>query len=320
MVIYVAGVGRSGSTLVGQLLGQLPGFVMVGELVARFWAERRTVLLCGCGLPVQECPFWTAVVRRAYGGWDTPEIARAEELRGRLANSWLLPLLLLLPWQPRAVRRRTDDLARHALRLFEAVAAVSGARVVVDTSKDPIFALVLRQAFGSRLRLLHLVRNPNGVAFSWTKLVSKPLLGEPGAQMSRYRPGRIAFRWLRRNAMLELVRSCTDAVVVRYEDVARSPTAELARVRGLAGMDDAEPAAFLGQDSAQLAQTHTWGGNPMRFRSGPLSIRLDEQWRRELPPRQRAIVTGVTAPLLLRYGYRREPEPVASAGEPGATS
>ncbi len=45
----------------------------------------------------------------------------------------------------------------------------------------------------------------------------------------------------------------------------------------------------------------------MRFGTGPIQLRRDEQWRVELRPRDRALVTGFTAPMLRSYGYRVRP-------------
>ena len=42
---------------------------------------------------------------------------------------------------------------------------------------------------------------------------------------------------------------------------------------------------------------------PMRFTTGRIRIRRDEQWRAALPPGQRRAVTALTLPLLARYGY-----------------
>lgn len=302
VVLYLAGVGRSGSTLLGQLLGQVPGFVNVGELLARYWGSRRTLLPCGCGEPVESCEFWTAVTERAYGGWHSPELAAATNIQRSYTGTVLLPLLLLSPWQPQSVRQRTKEFEAHVHRLVRAVAAVSGASVLVDGSKDPALAVALHRVLGQRLRVLHLVRNPNGVAYSWTKVVRKELVGEPDAEMRRYRPSRLAVRWLRRNGLLELLRPRTGALLVRYEDVAARPVTELARVITFAAPAGAV-APVTDDASVDLMETHSWGGNPMRMRSGQLTIRLDEQWRHQLPRRQRRLVTAITAPLMARYRY-----------------
>ena len=66
-VMYVASWSRSGSTLLDLMLGQIPGFVSVGEL--RFLWERgvREGQLCGCGAPVPKCPFWSRVLEEVFG-------------------------------------------------------------------------------------------------------------------------------------------------------------------------------------------------------------------------------------------------------------
>jgi hypothetical protein len=303
VVVFIGGAGRSGSTLLGQVLGQLTGFVAVGEMVSRFWAKNLDLHICGCGEPIEECAFWSAVAERTEGGWHSPEFARTRELQATFGGSSLVPLLLLLPWQPRSVRRKADEMSEHILRLYRSVADVAGANVIVDGSKDPAYAVLLHRVLGTRLRLVHLVRHSGGVAFSWTKIVSRPLVGRPEAEMTRYRPGRTALRWLRRNLMLDLLRKRSRAILLRYEDLARDPGAELLRVCDLAGSGKDDVMALLGGDMKEISTLHTCGGNPMRFQSGALSIRLDEAWRHKLSFRQRALVTTVSSPLLLRYGY-----------------
>src|SRR6188474_2812517 len=48
-IVYLVGTTRCGSTLIGSLLGQVPGAVHVGEL-ARIWQEGMIDnVRCGCG-------------------------------------------------------------------------------------------------------------------------------------------------------------------------------------------------------------------------------------------------------------------------------
>ena len=48
-VVYIAGSGRSGSTLLERMLGGLPGFVNAGEINDMFRRMARYDELCGCG-------------------------------------------------------------------------------------------------------------------------------------------------------------------------------------------------------------------------------------------------------------------------------
>src|SRR5919112_111664 len=63
-VLYIAGDGRSGSTLLARILGQADGAFSAGE-VRYLWErgmwENRT---CECGRAFADCPFWSRVVDR----------------------------------------------------------------------------------------------------------------------------------------------------------------------------------------------------------------------------------------------------------------
>ena len=69
-VLCIGGTGQNGATLLSRMLGQIPGFVAVGEL-GRLWdwglIGNRP---CGCGAPFSDCPFWSRVGDAAFDGWD----------------------------------------------------------------------------------------------------------------------------------------------------------------------------------------------------------------------------------------------------------
>ena len=69
-VLLIVGSGRSGSTLFERALGGVPGVAALGEMVHMWDRAVRDDELCACGQPFGNCPFWTAVGRRAFGGWD----------------------------------------------------------------------------------------------------------------------------------------------------------------------------------------------------------------------------------------------------------
>ena len=60
-VLFVAGFGRNGGTLLDRVLGSVDGFCSLGEF--RFVWQKGVVRneLCNCGVPFRDCPFWTAV-------------------------------------------------------------------------------------------------------------------------------------------------------------------------------------------------------------------------------------------------------------------
>ena len=58
---------------------------------------------------------------------------------------------------------------RQTLAIYSAIQRVSGRSVIVDSSKSPVRAVALSRVLGPDLRLLHLVRDPRGVAWSLLK-------------------------------------------------------------------------------------------------------------------------------------------------------
>ena len=139
-LLYIAGTGRSGSTLLNNLLGQIPGFTAVGELYSiwdRGLLERQ---LCGCGEPLPDCPLWSTVLNEAYGERSRPDPhtmhATVETmLRAR-------PLVQLHPrWPENAYRRRVDSYVEQMEPLYRALQAQSNSQVIVEASKLPTYAL-----------------------------------------------------------------------------------------------------------------------------------------------------------------------------------
>ena len=101
----VGGIGRSGSTLIERLIGQLPGVCPVGELV-HLWERGITEgERCGCGQPFQQCPFWQQVGKVAFGGWDEVEVSRVTALRAQVDRNRFIPALAG-PGAPAGLRQR----------------------------------------------------------------------------------------------------------------------------------------------------------------------------------------------------------------------
>ena len=65
-VLYLGGLGRSGTTLVERLLGELPNVCALGEVVHLWQRDIVDDERCGCGESFSRCAFWTAVGKRDY--------------------------------------------------------------------------------------------------------------------------------------------------------------------------------------------------------------------------------------------------------------
>lgn len=300
-VIYIGGSGRSGSTLVDRIIGQIPGYVSAGELRTVWLAGLGQNRLCGCGQPFLECPFWQRVGEEAFGGWSHVDPNEAE---ASLASFTYLDALRRLRPGSSPAPPREKELTRLLARLYAGIAAATGGATIVDSSKGPRYALMLSSVPAIDLRAIHLVRDSRGVAYSWSKEVTRPDTPGREVQMPRFPAAVAAARWFAQNAYMELLGHRVPVTRLRYETFMENPRGELLRVLGDLGQSvPASALAFLGDDSVRLGPNHTVMGNPMRMAIGDVPLRTDAAWRRRLPRLQRAQVTAMTWPMLIRYGY-----------------
>jgi hypothetical protein len=298
-VVFIAGYGRSGSTLLDRMLGQVDGFCSVGELrhvLREGYVENR---LCGCGIPFGSCPFWRRVTSEAFGELDRFDAWELLGTKERIDRWWRLPQLA----SGLGSAARRADLARYrdALRrLYAAIAAVAGADVIVDSSKDVSHGYVLR-GIGEPVEpyVVHLVRDSRAVAHSWRRRKFNP---GSGGNMERYGLLRTSAEWTAINGLTALHRRLGSRyALLRYRDLAAEPRAAVRTVLELVGEGN-RPLPFTSSDTIVLGEEHTAAGNPMRFQRGELTVRPDERWRDSMPAPARALVTALTLPSLSRYG------------------
>ncbi|MFU8876150.1 sulfotransferase family protein [Micromonospora sp. SL4-19] len=317
-VLFVGGLGRSGSTLLELLLAQSADVCAVGEVVHLWERALGADERCGCGERFSACPFWLQVGDHAFGGWSTVDRDEVLALKDRVDRTRHIPRLAksaLSEAQLADVRRYADLYTR----IYRAALAVAGARVVVDSSKHASLAFALRWAEGLDLRVLHLVRDSRAVAYSWGKQVRRPEVVDGEDFMPTFSPFEVSKLWTAQNAAFHLLAARAEVFRLRYEDFTADPAGTVRRLREFAGLpDDPEALRILTDPSssagpaarpdpepspASPARVHSVAGNPLRFSDGPLTIRRDEAWRTRLPRRSRAVVSLATLPFRVRYGY-----------------
>ena len=299
-VLFLGGFGRSGTTLVERLLGELPGVCALGEVVHLWQRDLRDDERCGCGARFSGCDFWQRVGERAFGGWANVDVDRVHALRDAVERTRYIPRLASAVEAPDEVH----EYAGYYARVYAAAADVSGAAVVVDSSKHSALAHVLRWADGVDLRVVHVVRDARGVAYSWTKKVTRPET-DGTDEMTRYSPGRSALLWNAHNAAFGLLARRGVAVRrIRYEEFLADPRTALRELAEFAGLWlTPTDLSFLRPDHADLSVGHSAAGNPMRFTVGHLPLRRDDAWKHALPSGQRRLVGAVCGPMLRAYGY-----------------
>lgn len=296
-VLFIAGWQRSGTTLLGDILGSYDKASHIGELTYLFTPTHPAGGLCGCGVPLVECPLWTDALKTS-GLVDKSHLAN----RARLSASRMrhVPKMTLY-WKHRRIRA---PYSRFLSDLYPAIARASQADIVVDSSKTPGEALAAVTASGVSARILHLVRDPRGCAYSTSRRAKQHHSGSK-RQMRVKSPHESSVRWLQVNGLIEGIKASLPkerSMTVRYEDLMKEPRDVIEDIADWAGLaSDASP--FTSSSTAELVTSHTVMGNPNRFSKRTVSLELDDEWRREMQLRDALAATLPAIPLIPRYGY-----------------
>lgn len=338
-VIYIAGYGRSGSTLLERVLAAHPGIEGLGEVEHLCRADDLHAVNCGCGEPIDSCELWGPVVEALASEFDFGRVRGLQDA----ADAWEPGRLGAAAGNKRSgnpCARDARETARESARgvsagtgaardsanggeygaydrfnarLFgELTARLDGPRYLIDSSKTARlnalrpFSLV-RAGLG--VRLVHLVRDGRGCMWSYISKGSNRRLeqGRRGASARvRFAGLRSALSWRLANRAAEQFGAVyPDSYMrVRYEDFVSDPRSALEELGSFLSTDLSEQIEAL-ESGGALPRVHQVAGNRMRGED-VIRLRADTAWESELPARHRALFRLVNGRMARGYGYGRD--------------
>lgn len=304
-VVFVGGYGRSGSTLIDMLLNRVPGIVAVGELRHAFGRALGDNELCSCGRPFRDCPFWSAVLGTAFpNGLDRDRIHEAMQAINRVVAT---PGLLSQRLMSASMRKHAEVYDHAFSTLYASILTVSGADVVVDSSKYPAHGLFLRTARSVMLSTMLLVRDPRAVAHSWQRRRLRPEVHWERREMPRHNVIRSALAWSTSNALTRLLDDGTTPFrVQRYEDLTERPAEVMSEIASFALGRTVPPDPLLFE--ARTGESHTIAGNPLRLAGEQLEVKRDVGWQTEMSRAKQMAVAAICFRQMRRYGYPVAPQ------------
>jgi hypothetical protein len=314
-VLYISGSGRSGSTILGNILGQFQGFFFVSE-IHNIWSyyvlENR---LCGCGVPASECQVWKAVLDQVCDNIDQTLAREMDYLREHSVRNRYIPEMLA-PWQRSRLKSRLKKYLTHLEKLYRAVQVSTSSEVIVDGSKRPTYGYLLDMIPTIDLYVVHLVRDSRAVAYSWLRKKIQPNMGDEQVYMQQYSPARSAIQWSVQNWATQVFwrHSPQRYLLLRYKDLVDKPQQAIRRILDLV-QETPSSWPFVADRVVELGVNHAIWGNPSRFETGLVELRSDDQWQTELGRLDKLAVTALTWPLLWKYGYLGKKDALNYAGQ-----
>ena len=306
-VIYIGGSGRSGSTVLTKLLNFWEGFIGLNE-ACYLWRNgiHRNYPISN-GELFSESGFWKEVLLRVFPG---KMITKKQIDFFSYASLLGLKNLLKSSFRKRPTDPDISSYAKNLKNLYTAILEVSEAQFIVDSSKTPDYAHFLSGLDGMNIYFIHLVRDPRGVAYSWSKKFKRKDV-QKGTEVPMTSFGLIesTLRWINWNIGCELIKRKKNVkyLRVRYEDFAQDPVQVLEKITDLLDLVKDCPKYYFTEegfiDRHNAQDISIWGNPEVRKSQGGIKVRPDEKWVQEFSFKKKLIVTLLTFPFLIRYNY-----------------
>ncbi len=296
-LVYIAGSGHCGSTLLETLLSNSPDFCILGE-AQKFWDYYSREWTCPCGSRYPDCPFWRAIIREVaeHRGGEVASLdleTAFEKTQIGSVRSTIQSLMLAANWWRLYRATRCALFARHAdvtennLDLFEAAAKTTGRTLIVDSSKNARRLGILLSELRERMFVIHLVRDGRAVAASEVRRTDATMSSATRSWQSI----NSKIDWLLRTVPKE------SRMRVRYEDLCRDPNGTLHRITQMLGAEE------VTDTELRKKGLHSVGGNQMKARVDETKIVLDEAWIQALSSPRIAEFDRLAGRLNRHYGY-----------------
>ena len=307
-VIYIGGSGRSGSTVLTKLLNYWDGLIGLNEICYLWEYGIEGNHPVSDGDLFSESDFWKQVLGAVF---PNRPISRPQADFFAYPSQVGLKNLLLNRWRARPQDGSVRAYAKTVELLYAQVLAVSGDRYVVDSSKTPDYAYFLSRIKTFDILLIHLIRDPRAVVYSWSKQFKRQDTREgTDVAMTRFGLLKSTLRWMKWNLGCELLRGKKNVryLRVRYEDFAKNPDGVLDRISAMLELPSSPPRYHRTeegfQDQHHARDISIWGNPKVRTKKGAIQVSEDNEWVDNLSLRKKLMTTLLTLPLLVRYGYR----------------
>jgi Sulfotransferase family len=297
MILYIAGYGRSGSTILDIILGNHPTIIGVGEVA--YLVDEWEYGKCGCGQNYDECSFWKDL-------FPTGPMAGTGSASRKIESLPFLPRLIL----GHISKADLEKYNCEQKKLFHYIYRQSGRSIVVDSSKSARWCvgrfLALRKLTGYDVFVLHLVRNGEDVLQSLTATGSNWALAGRRPPITAFPALRAIVGWVSANVstyLLSHILGHQRYLRIRYEDLIACPREQLQRIGAFIGVD-MDPIIDKLENNSEFSVGHQVGGNRLKHASRVRLLRNVATEQKKLKFHEKLLFVLLAGWLQILLGYK----------------
>lgn len=292
-LVLLIGSGRSGSTLIDQIVNMNSNIVGIGEISN--WNTKVFKEYCACGEIVKTCSFWSEVISKV--GWRESDFKKYKKYQYEFDAPKRRYVFKI---NDHANSLGFDDFLSKNNEIFSAISEVSGNSIIFDSSKSPQRAFNLSKSDLLDVKIIHLMRDPRGVVWSYKKSFKKNERAGLQKDMKATSLLKAIYSWLATNSRaFSTVKSANvPTLSVMYEEFCINPDYEIQRI--LEFVLDEKPRQKINLSNSLTTESHTIAGNRLRMKRD-IVIKPDFAWKSNLNVFQKAFIYLLTFPMLKKF-------------------
>jgi len=302
-IIYIAGYGRSGSTLLERILSSHEKIFGAGALSNFLDLIDDKNSSCSCGKAIQKCEFWSDVVKSFSSDFDN--IPKFKNIQNQFDSLSGFPAYIFGHCTDKKVAYR-EFIQKLFNNIFQKLP--DEVSYVVDSSKTArqnFFRPVALSKIGSfHVKIIHLVRDGRGCM--WSNLKGSNRRMEKGLDPRiPFAALRSAVSWFLANISAHICQAIfppEDYCRIKYEDFVEKPKEALLKLGEFLDVDFHKQIEML-EKKRNIPLAHQIGGNRLRLKR-EIILKKDVEWKSKLKLRYKLLFWLLDWPLALFYGYK----------------
>lgn len=285
-IIYIVGIGRSGSTILDLIIGNNDGCLSCGEITNIFKDAFIKNQICSCGQVAINCDYWQSIKKE----WLSRNSLDVEEF---ITLIYRYEKNGIVPWLRYYFNRflfKTRDFRLYLQgtnKFINLMSTINNKYIIIDSSKRVLRFKVLQSHCGFDVFPIHLIRDLKGIMASEVSNIESTIQKQVIFLKT-------IIRYVVVNMQIKFVLSNVPHKTLLYESLLENPQEELNEIGKLCQINTSESIGKIVNQEVMNFR-HLISGSHIRTQSNIiLQKNPSEKWKKYLPKFYATVADSIT--------------------------